>query len=156
MKQFFKQEPAIIVGALTSALAPLAAFGLDIFSPEQAAAIVGFVSATAVLIRGLVYSPESAETLAKGTLQSRPTPRQAAKAKTVLGIDPSGGTVIPPELKRLAEQYAHLLPFPYASIVAEGGLVALEIALKTAQNAARRPTTWDESKDVIKDLGKGL
>ncbi len=100
--------------------------------------------------------PQTGRVLAEGTLQNSPTPTQQTKAKEILGIPEAAGTVIPPELRRLAEQYAHLLPIPYPQIVSQGGLVALELALKTAQKAAERPATWEESKAVIKDLGKDL
>jgi hypothetical protein len=103
-----------------------------------------------------VAGPKTAETLAKGTLQQQATPAQKSKAKQVLGQSAVEGTVIPPDLRRLAEQYAHLLPLPYPTIVAQGGLVALELALKTAQKAAKRPATFDEGKDAIRDLGGEL
>lgn len=156
MKQLLRTEPAVIVGTVQSILVLVAAFGFDLISPEQAAAIVAFVSAATILIRSVVASPATAATLARGTLQTKPTPRQTDKAKSILGIDQDRGVVVPPELKRLAIEYAKYLPMPYPEIVAAVGVAGLEVAVKAAQNATKRPLTRDESKEAIRDLGADL
>lgn len=150
-----RNEPALVSGFL------LAVFNLFAVDPEMSGPVIQLAGIAVPLILGLIVrqnvaGPKTAETLARGTLQQEATPAQRRKAREILGNGPVEGAVIPLELKRLAEQYAHLLPLPYAEIVAKGGLIALELALKTAQNAARRPATYDESKDAIRDLGSKL
>jgi hypothetical protein len=152
----WKKEPALLLGVIQALIVLGVAFGLQLTAEQTGAILAVLAALIALLTRQQVASPATAETLARGTLQSNPTPKQQTKAKEILGIPAQAGTVIPPDLRLLAEQYAHLLPIPYPQIVAQGGLVALELALKTAQNAAKRPATWEESEAVIKDLGKGL
>jgi hypothetical protein len=105
-------------------------------------------------VRSKVAGPKTAETLAHGTLQQQATPEQKTKARQVLGRSDYEGTVIPPELRRLAEQYAHLLPIPYPQIVAQGGLVALELAIQTAQKTVKRAPTSEEAANRYIDKAK--
>lgn len=61
MKNLWKTEPAVLIGAVQALLALLAAFGFDFISPAQSIAIVAFISTATLLIRSIVYSPASAE-----------------------------------------------------------------------------------------------
>lgn len=156
--QFFQSlanRPPII---MSFAGALLLMFGVELNIPPEIETVLllAIPSLFGYLASRFTVGPQTGKTLARGTLQQEATPTQRRKANEILGNGQVEGTVIPPELRRLAEQYAHLLPIPYPAIVAQGGLVALELALKTAQNAARRPASYEESKDTIRDLGGKL
>jgi hypothetical protein len=148
-------RPPVVLGFAGSLLL---LFGIDLNIPSEIEAVLlmAIPSAFGYLASRFTVGPQTGKTLVEGTLQSEPTPKQRAKANEILGNSQAQGTVIPPDLRLLAERYAHLLPLPYPTIVAQGGLVALELALKTAQKAAERPATYDEGKDAIRDLGGKL
>ena len=137
MKEFFKQEPVVIVGLVQNLLALLAAFGFDLITPAQSAAIVAFVSAATILIRSIVFSPASAEAIAKTATDPPPSRDEAAKAAMALGV--------PVELAEKAATLAlgGLLPANWISLIvttaAGVDYSKLEAAVRDA--LARRPTT---------------
>lgn len=153
--QSLANRPPVVMGF---AAALMLMFGVELNIPPEIETVLllAVPSVFGYLASRFTVGPQTGKTLAEAALQEKPTPTQARKANEILGRDPNQGTVIPPELRRLVEQYGHLLPLPYAQIVATGGLVALELALKTAQNAAKRPASFEEGKDAIRDLGKEL
>jgi hypothetical protein len=160
MKNLFRQEPALIVGAIADMLALLAAFGFKLLTPEQAGAVIAFVSSATILTHSLVYSPATAEQikeqrdiLAETVVtadQTGTVPYQGTKtAKKVLGqaVD----LVVPPGLMAEALKWGLSQNFVLAA-----GVELTKQAIAAAKEASKRPATYDESKDVIRDLGKEL
>jgi hypothetical protein len=160
VKNLFKQEPALIVGAVQVTLTLLAAFGFDWITTEQAAAIVAFVGTATLLIRSLVFSPATAEQikeqrdlLAETVVtadQTGSVPYQGTKtAKKVLGqaVD----LVVPPGLMAEALKWGLSQNFVLAA-----GVELTKQAIAAAKEASKRAATYDEGKNVIRDLGKGL
>lgn len=127
----------------------LGAFGLDWLTPEQAAAIVGFVGSTAILIRGLVYSPATAEqikeqrdTLAETVLTADQTGSVPYKGvKAAKRIEGAAATIIPPALT--AALVAAGFPPNFAAMV---GPEAAKVALEAARNATKKALISEELK----------
>lgn len=149
MKQIFRQEPALIAGAVQSALALVAAF-YDFISPQQAAAIVAFVGSAAVLLRSVVFSPatgghikEQRDILATAVRTADTTgsvPFAGTKvAKKVL--EGAVNTIIPPALT--AALVAAGFPANFAVMV---GPEAAKIALEASRNATKKALTSEQLK----------
>ena len=150
MKNLLKQEPAIIVGTVQSLLALVAAFGFDLISPEQAAAIIAAVSAFTLLLRGLIYSPATAEQIK----EQREVLAKAVRAADTTGSVPFAGTkvarkvlegavntIIPPALT--AALVAAGFPANFAAMV---GPEAAKIALEASRNATKKALTSEQLK----------
>ncbi len=143
----FKQEPALIIGFVQVTLALLAAFGFNLITPEQAAAIVAFVSAATLLIRSLVFSPATAEQikeqrdiLAETVLTADKTGSVPYKGtRTAKAIEGAAATIIPPALT--AALVAAGFPPNFAAMV---GPEAAKIALEASRNATKKALTREE------------
>lgn len=160
MGNLFRQEPAVIVGAVQALLALVAAFGLEWITPEQAAALVAFISAATLLIRSTVYAPATAEEIKAQRDLLAETVRTADEtgsvsykgaktAKQVLGE--GAATIISPALS--AALVAAGLPANYAVLV---GPKAAQMAVDAVNQARRRPLDRDESRDAIREIGSEL
>ncbi len=155
MKNLLKQEPVVIVGFVQALLALFAAFGLELITPAQAAAVVAFTGAAVLLLRSVVTSPATAEQikeqreiLAEGVRSADTTgsvPYRSSKvAKKVLEgvVD----TVIPPGL------FAEALKYGLSqSFVLEAGVELSRQAIAAAKEAAARAPSGDEAYQRVRD-----
>ncbi len=150
MKRFFHQEPALIVGAVQALLVFLAAFGFDLLTAEQTAALIGLISTATLLIRSLVFSPATAEQIK----EQREVLARAVKTADTTGSVPFAGTktakkvlegavntIIPAGLT--AALVAAGFPANFAVMV---GPEAAKIALEASRNATKKALTSEELK----------
>lgn len=76
-----------------------------------------------------------------------------AESKTTPLDDPKlgAGQTIPPALYQAALAVAHLLPQPIDMIFKTLGVPGLELAVRTAEEALKRPLTPDEAKKALRE-----
>lgn len=137
MKNPMKLEPALILGLAQAALVVAVSFGFNL-SAEQVTALAGLAAAiTAVLTRQNVYSPQSAEAIAKTATDPPPSRDEAAKAAMALGV--------PVELAEKAATLAlgGLLPANWISLIVTtaAGVDYSRLAKEVEKALSRRPTT---------------
>lgn len=136
----------IIVSAVITALT---AFGIAVDPALQAKAgeIIGAAVTIITSVVGLleyartkVWSKESAELLARGTMQTLPTPEQKELAAETLGL-PTPRVVVPPHIKHAAEAFAGMTPGQIDDYAVKFGVEALEAAVALARRAPSQAQT---------------
>lgn len=153
----FKQEPVILVGFVQAVLALVAAFGFDLITPEQSAAVVAFTGAAVLLLRSVVTSPATAEHLK----EQREILARTVKTADATGSVPFAGskvakkvlegavnTVLPPGLVNEAIKWGLSQDFVFSA-----GVELTRQAISAAKEAAKRAPTAEESEaNVLKGL----
>lgn len=155
MKNFFRQEPAIIVGVVQSLLVFLAAFGFNLLTTEQTAALIGLISTASLLLRGIVFSPATAEQIKA----QREVLAKAVKTADTTGSVPYSGkkvakkvlegvvnTVIPAGLLNEAAKWGLSQDF-----VITAGVALTRQAIAAAKEAAKRAATVDEAQAHVEN-----
>ncbi len=105
--------------------------------------------------RATARTYSSAEILARGVKSINPSEKAREKAAQILGV-PVPAPVITPQLREAAMAVAGLLPMTIGQIVQQVGIPGLELAIATAQKAAKKtPSEADLETHVRQRMAGG-